>query len=244
MAAEGAAIVGFDACERFESTYHPGATVEDLQETARQVEALGAECLTAKVDARDLPAVQALAADVSQRFGRVDTLIVNHGIWTVAENSWTLEESSWQESIDVLLTGAWKVSKAFVPEMLKAANGGSVILTSSVFGLAAQPSGLAYTVAKHGILGLMKTLAWELAEDRIRVNALLPGAIDTPIQEGGAKEKAAEWWPRFFTTSRSLLPIFRIEPEAVAKAAVFLASDDAAGITGVSLPIDAGWLAF
>lgn len=245
LAREGADIVAFDVCAPFRAPRHAGATPEDLARTVKLVEDLDRRCLSAQVDARDLASLTELADATISEFGRVDALIVNHGIWAISPNSWDLDEADWQESIDVLLTGAWKVTKAFIPKMIEAGNGGSIVLTSSAMGKHAQPGSIAYTAAKHGILGVMRTLAWELGEKSIRVNAIMPGSIDTPMtQTGGTVEKSAEWYPRFFGTDRSLLPVGWMSPEVIANAAAFLVSDDAAFITGVALPVDAGWSAF
>lgn len=245
MAREGASIVAFDVCAPMRSPMHPASTHEDLEETQRLVEKEGVRCITAQVDARDSDALRALAAHTVQEYGRIDILVVNHGIWAIAENSWSMSDEDWQESIDVLLTGAFKVTKAFIPRMLDAGNGGSIILTASVMGLKAQPSSVGYTAAKHGVLGLMRTLAWELGGSSIRVNAILPGSIDSPMsQEGGTVEKSLEHWPRFFSTDRSLLPVGWMQPQVIADAALFLASDESAFITGVALPVDAGWSTF
>ncbi|MCK8671589.1 mycofactocin-coupled SDR family oxidoreductase [Rhodococcus sp. HM1] len=242
MAREGATVVAFDICEPLKTPLHPGATAEQLDETAELVRNEGQECLSAKVDARDLTELEALAERVMSTYGRIDILVINHGIWTIGESTWALDEASWQESIDVNLTGAWKVAKAFVPRIIEGQQGGSVILTASVNGLKAQPCAPAYTAAKHGVVGLMKTLAWELGEHSIRVNAICPGAIATDMtQKGGTVEKSLEYTPRFFSTDRSLLPAGWVPPETVAKTAVFLASDDSEHITGVALPVDAGW---
>lgn len=245
LAREGASIVAFDICEPLRSPRHPAATEADLEETARLVEAEGRACIAVKADARDLAALEALADRAVAEFGRVDVLIVNHGIWAVAESSLTLPVEDWQESIDILLTGAWKVTRAFLPKIVAGGEGGSVVLTSSLMGLKAHPSSIAYTAAKHGILGLMRNLAWEFGEQAIRVNAVVPGSIDTPMSmQGDSIEVSSQWHPRFYGTDRALLPQGLIPPEAVARAVVFLATDDSEYITGVALPVDAGFLTF
>jgi SDR family mycofactocin-dependent oxidoreductase len=245
MAREGAEIVAFDICAPLRSPYHPGATQEDLAETQRLVEIEDRRCLTKKVDARDLGGLRALAGEAYETFGRIDTLVVNHGIYAVSPNSWTLPEEAWQESIDVLLTGAWKTTAAFIPRILDGGRGGSVILTSSVNGLKPQPGASAYTAAKHGVLGLMKTLAWELGEHKVRVNAVCPGAISTPMtQEGGTHEKVGPFYPRWFELDRGLVNREYMHPSVISKAMIFLASDDAENITGTEMVVDAGWTIF
>ena len=245
LAREGADIVAFDICEPLKYPDHPGASLADLEETGRLVEAEGRRCLTARVDARDLTGLRELADRTVVEFGRVDVLVVNHGIWVVASNSWDLEEDSWQESIDVLMTGAWKVTAAFIPKILDGGRGGSIILTSSAMGTKPQPGAIAYTAAKHGVIGIMRTLAWELGPLGVRVNAVSPGSVASLMtQEGGTVEKSTEMYPRFFTNDRSLLPVGWMPPATISKAVVFLASDDAEHITGIDLPVDAGWTNF
>jgi SDR family mycofactocin-dependent oxidoreductase len=254
LSREGADVVIFDICEPLVSPKHPGATWEDLQETRRLVEANDRRCLAVKLDARDLAGLRQLADRTLSEFGRIDTLVVNHGIWAINENSWSLPEAHWQESIDVLLTGAWKVTSAFIPAMIEGDRGGSIILTASVMGLKPQPGGVAYTAAKHGVVALMRTLSWELGEHRIRVNAVLPGSVATPMtQHGGSIETGALNWSRFYSTDRVLIAgrdgaagfeAGWLLPETISHTVVFLACDDSAYITGVALPVDAGWLNF
>ncbi|MFE5699112.1 mycofactocin-coupled SDR family oxidoreductase [Rhodococcus koreensis] len=244
LAEEGATIVALDILDSLRSPLHKGSTAEDMAETVRLVEKEDQRILAVKADARDLNALTALADQAMAEFGRIDVVVVNHGIWAISENAWETDEEDWQESIDVLLTGAWKVTKAFIPKIIEGGLGGSVILTSSAMGIKAQPSSVAYTVAKHGVLGLMKTLAWEAGRHNIRANAILPGMVDTQMLQGGTIEKSSEWQPRFFTLDRSLLPDGLIPPDGVSRAVVFLASDESAFITGAALPVDAGWTTF
>jgi (+)-trans-carveol dehydrogenase len=242
LAREGASIVAFDALRHFD-TIHEGSTEADLEETVRLVEKEDQRILARKVDARDLSALRSLANEAVGEFGKVDVLAVNHGIWAISENSWSTTEEAWQESIDVLLTGAWKVTTAFIPKIIEG-GGGSVVLTSSAMGIKAQPSSAAYTTAKHGVLGLMKTIAWEAGRYNVRCNAVLPGMVDTKMLQGGTIEQSAQWQPRFFTLDRSLLPDGMIPPDGISRAVVFLASDESEFITGVALPVDAGWTTF
>ncbi|WP_072807448.1 SDR family oxidoreductase [Rhodococcoides yunnanense] len=243
LAREGASIVAFDICDGFEYAMADPAREEDLAETKRLVEETGQRCLTATVDARDLPALLALADQAVAEFGKVDALVVNHGVWSAAANSWELEEASWQESIDVLLTGVWKVVKAFAPKLIEHGEGGGIVLTSSDNGTHAQPGAIAYCAAKGGVISMMQVLAWELGPHMIRVNALLPGVIDTPMADSAAKLDA-DHWPRWFGTDRQLLQVGAQPPASMADAALWLLSDEARYVTGVKIPIDAGWAAF
>jgi (+)-trans-carveol dehydrogenase len=243
LAREGASIVAFDICEPLKHPLTPGATEEQLQETARLVEEHDQRCLTAKADARDLPALTKLADQAMSEFGRVDIVVVNHGIWVVEPNSWDLDEDSWQESIDVLLTGAWKVTKAFAPKIIAGQRGGAIVLTGSVNSVQAQPGAIAYVAAKHGVAGIMKVLAHELGPHWIRVNTVNPGGIATPmLLEGGTIDKAAELHPKYISHNRALLPVEWIEPQTVADAVLWLVSDEAKNVTGAMIPVDSGWV--
>jgi (+)-trans-carveol dehydrogenase len=242
LAREGASIVAFDICEKLTYPLTPGATEEQLGETMRLVEEQDQRCLTQKADVRNLSAIQELAGRAMSEFGKIDILVVNHGIWTVDENSWVLEEDVWQENIDVLLTGAWKVCKAFIPKIIESGNGGSIILTSSANGVTPQPGAIAYCAAKAGLIMMMKVLAKELGPHSIRVNTVNPGGIATPmLLEGGTVERALELHPEYIGNNRMALPAEWLEPETVANAALWLASDEAAFVTGTMIPVDAGW---
>jgi NAD(P)-dependent dehydrogenase (short-subunit alcohol dehydrogenase family) len=197
LARAGADIVAFDVCASLNTTTMPAASPGDLAETARLVEAEGRKCRTAITDARDLAALTQLARDAMREFGRIDLMSVNHGLWSVAANSWELGEAEWQESIDVLLTGAWKVCKAFIPQILAGGRGGSIVLTSSFNGMRAQPSAVAYSAAKAGVLNMMRVLAWELGEHDVRVNAVCPGGVDTPMVTGETFDAALALRPRY-----------------------------------------------
>jgi (+)-trans-carveol dehydrogenase len=242
LAREGADVVIFDVCAKLATSLSPAATEEELAETAELVRGEGRRCLAAKVDARDLTALTSLADRAVAELGQVDLLVVNHGIWTVAANTWELEEEAWQESVDILLTAAWKVTKAFIPKMLEVGPGGAMVLTSSINGYMPQPSAAAYCAAKAGVLGLMRVLAWELGEHGIRVNAVCPGGVDTKmVMEGGTLERALELRPRFHNTARSILDVELLPPQSVADAVAWLLSSEARHVTGIQLPVDAGW---
>lgn len=197
-----------------------------------------------KVDARDLAALSALAEDVMDDFGRIDIIVVNHGVWTVEKSSWETSEESWQESIDILLTGAWKVVKSFIPHVINGNRGGSVIFTSSVNAFQPQPSAVAYCAAKGGVTMMMKVLAHELGPFGIRVNTINPGGIDTPMLTGGNIERSIAFQPHYFGAgSKTVLRNDGlIPPEAIADAAAWLVSDGAKHVTGITLPVDDGRL--
>jgi SDR family mycofactocin-dependent oxidoreductase len=241
LAREGATIVTFDVCEPFEYPMHPSSTEEDLQETVRLVEDLDQRCVAIKADARDSAAMKAVAERTMAEFGRIDILLVNHGIWSVAETLWDIPDEMWDETIDVCLTSAWKVTKACVPAIIEGGRGGSVVYTSSANGLISAPSWGHYAAAKHGIVGLMRTLAVEVGPYSIRVNSIHPGAVATPMMfEGGTIEAASVWRPEIFGVNHNLLPIDNLEPKDISNAILWLVSDEARYVTGVTLSVDGG----
>jgi (+)-trans-carveol dehydrogenase len=242
LAREGASIVAFDICEKLKHPLTPGATEDQLRETMRLVEERDQRCLIQKADARDFGAMSELADRAMVEFGRIDILVVNHGLWTVDKNSWSVPDEVWQENIDVLLTGAWKVCKAFIPRILEGEQGGAIVLTSSSNGVTPQPGAIAYCAAKAGVIMMMKVLAKELGPHSVRVNTVNPGGIATPmLLEGGTVERALELHPEYIGNNRMALPEEWLPPESIADAVLWLVSDDAKYVTGTSVTVDAGW---
>ena len=182
--------------------------------------------------------------------GRLDIVSANAGIHSSAP-AHEMSESAWQDLIDVNLTGAWLTCKVAVPHLIAGGRGGVVVLTSSVAGLKPYANIAHYVAAKHGIIGLTKTLAQELVPHRIRVNALSPTQVDTDMIQNQMAyklflptiEKPTREQFRVASQATNLLPIPWVEPRDVSDALIFLASDEARYITGVALPVDAGVLA-
>ncbi|HEX4396258.1 MAG TPA: mycofactocin-coupled SDR family oxidoreductase, partial [Trebonia sp.] len=180
LAQEGADIIAVDTCHGFDTVPYDGATEADLAETVKQVEELDRRILAQQADVRDLSALQRVAEEGLSQFGQIDIVCANAGIASFAP-ALEMTEQMWQDVIDINLTGIWKTVKATAPSMVERGQGGSIILTSSVAGLSAFPSLAHYTAAKHGVTGLMRTLAVELAPHRIRVNSVHPTTVDTPM---------------------------------------------------------------
>lgn len=247
LADEGADIIAVDIAAQVESVPYRLATPEDLDDTAREIKARGRRVVARQVDVRDGEALAAAVSEGVAELGRLDIVLANAGILSIGP-SFELSEQTWSEMIDINLSGAWRTAKAAIPHMIAAGNGGSIVLTSSIAGLIAQPGLAHYVSAKHGVVGLMKTLALELAPLNIRVNSVHPTNVDTdmiqneptyriflPDDPSPTREKFA-----VPATEMNALPIPWIEPIDVTNAVMFLASDEARYITGVSLPIDAG----
>jgi (+)-trans-carveol dehydrogenase len=151
--------------------------------------------------------------------------------------------------IDVDLTGEWHAAKAAIPHLRAGGRGGSMILTSSEMGLRAIPNAGHYTEAKHGVVGLMRTLALELAPDFIRVNSIHPTTVNTPMVMNSATYRLFRpdlenpTADDMAEASRAVnaLPIPWVEPADISNAVLWLASDESRYVTGITLPVDAGW---
>jgi (+)-trans-carveol dehydrogenase len=250
LAEEGADIIAVDICEQIDSVPYPLATAADLQETVDQVQALDRRIVAERADVRDYEQLKAVVDRGVAELGRLDIVSANAGIHSAAP-AHEMTESAWQDLIDVNLTGVWLTCKAAVPHLIAGGRGGVVVLTSSVAGLRPYGGIAHYVAAKHGLVGLTKTLAQELAGHHIRVNALNPTQVDTDMIQNEMiyrlflPDEPEPTREQFAVASQAtnLLPIPWVEPRDVSDALLFLASDEARFITGITLPVDAGVLA-
>ena len=249
LAEEGADIIAIDACATPDWLSYPLATEADLAQTVKEVESLDRRIVARRADVRDLGAVRAvLAAGVAELGGRLDIVCANAAIISQPGPTWEIDLGQWRELVDVTLTGVFVTVKAAIPHMIAAGNGGCVVLTSSGAALVSGAGLADYKAAKAGVLSLTRTLACELAGHFIRVNAICPTAVDTPMIQNerlyrlfrpdldnpGKEDVKAGF------QAMNLLPIPWIDPVDVSNAIVWLASDAARYITGVTLPVDAG----
>jgi (+)-trans-carveol dehydrogenase len=248
LAQEGADIIAVDLCEEVASVGYPLATAQDLDETARQVAALGRQVVAAQADVRDYQGLSKILEDAVAQLGRLDIVSANAGILSFGTAD-TLEDASWQDMIDINLTGVWHTAKAAVPHLIAGGRGGSIVLTSSGVVLKGVQNCAHYVSAKHGVVGLMRTMARELAPHLIRVNSLHPGNVNTamlrnqvtlrlfrPDLESPTAEDAIDVFQ-----ATNAMPVPWVESVDISNALLFLASDEARYITGVSLPVDAGY---
>jgi SDR family mycofactocin-dependent oxidoreductase len=241
LAQEGADIIAFDICRQLDTVPYPMAVSEDLKHTAKLVEDLDRRIVTREADVRDSAAVQALVDEGVREFGRLDVVCANAGIAGMAENTWTMTEDQWEEMIAVNLTGVWKSVKAAVPAMIEAGNGGSIVITSSTAGIKGLMGTAHYVSAKHGVVGLMRTLANELAPHSIRVNTVHPTGVNTPMIVNDFMAQVLSGADNSVNLQNAL-PVEMVEPVDISNAIVWLASEEARYVTGVSLPVDAGFL--
>ncbi len=249
LAEDGADIVAIDIAAPIPTAYYPAATPADLQLTAKLVEAEGVQVLAAEADVRDQVALDQVVTRALAAFGHIDIVVANAGTASHAP-TWELADDQWQNVVDVNLTGVWRTVKACVPSMIARGQGGVVVLTSSLAGLHGYGNIAGYVAAKHGVNGLMRTLANELGPHNIRVNTVCPGLINTDMMmnEGtyamfrpDVQHPTLEDAKVVFRTMQ-LLPLDWLEPRDVSNAIAFLVSDEARAITGVALPVDGGQL--
>jgi SDR family mycofactocin-dependent oxidoreductase len=250
LAQEGADIIAVDICEQIGTVPYPLATADDLAETVSEVEALGRRIVATEADVRDYDALKAALDDGVAQLGRLDVVASNAGIFSFGRLE-DLPEQTWQDMIDVNLTGMWHAVKAAVPH-LRSAGGGSVIIISSDLGLMGKQNVGHYVSAKHGVVGLTRAFALELASDMIRVNSVHPTTVDTDMINNPAtyalfgpdldeKDRTIE---RLADRFRSInaMPILWVESKDVSEAVLWLASDESRYVTGVALPVDGGAL--
>ncbi|MBB2991908.1 (+)-trans-carveol dehydrogenase [Mycolicibacterium iranicum] len=248
LAQEGADIIAVDICKQIDSVLIPLSTPEDLAETADLVKNAGGRIHTAEVDVRDYDALKSAVDAGVEEFGKLDIIVANAGIGNGGQTLDKTGEPDWDDMIGVNLSGVWKTVKAGVPHILAGGNGGSIILTSSVGGLKAYPHTGHYVAAKHGVVGLMRTFAVELGAQNVRVNSVHPTNVNTPLfmNEPTMKlfrpdlENPGPDDMKVIGQLMHTLPIGWVEPEDIANAVLFLASDEARFITGVTLPVDGG----
>ncbi|GAA1868867.1 mycofactocin-coupled SDR family oxidoreductase [Pseudonocardia ailaonensis] len=247
MAREGADVIVLDVCAPLEGLHYELSSPEDLKETARLVEAQDRRVVQVVRDIRDLEGMKADVAAAVGELGRLDAVVTNAAIATTTP--WDqVTPQMWHNEIEVNLTGTWNTVVATVPHLVEA-GGGSLILVSSVAGVKALPFLAPYVASKHGVTGLAKALAIELAEQKIRVNSLAPGSVDTPMQGGRAavQERFGDMFaehPLWQNKFSNMFGIPYMEPVDLSNAVVYLASDESRYVTAQSLAVDAGFSHF
>ena len=252
FAREGATVVGIDIAGAVSPTLEvQPASVDDLNETGRLVEAAGGRWGVRQLDQRDIHALRDAAAWVVQTFGKIDILFANAGIQAF-KPILQMEDADWHDQIDVNLNGTCNAIRAVAPHLVEN-GGGRIIVTSSTQGRHGTKYGAAYSASKWGIIGLMKSAALELGQHGITVNAVIQGLIDTPLTRHRQRYAQAiddldnrqpldqlEAEARRTLRAKSPLGLPWLPPESVAPVVVFLASDEAALVSGATYDVTAG----
>ncbi|HZZ47019.1 MAG TPA: mycofactocin-coupled SDR family oxidoreductase [Pseudonocardia sp.] len=247
LAQEGADIIGLDLCAGVATAPYPGATSDDLAQTAKLVEDLDRRFLAREADVRDSAAMASVVQDAIAEFGHIDIICANAGIASFAP-VWEITDEVWDEMIDINLTGVWKSIKAAIPQMIEQGTGGSIIITSSTAGITGFNNLGHYVAAKHGVVGLAKVLAIELAPHSIRCNTVHPTTCDTPMIDNEAVrslflpgvDKPTKDDAKELMKAMNALPVPWVEAVDISNAVLFLASDEARYVTGIQLPVEAG----
>lgn len=250
LAAEGADIVAVDVCGDIPEVPYPMASADDLAETAALVEKEGRRVIAREADVRDFQQLKAAADAAMAEFGRIDVVVANAGVagMIMDFDDEDLLARTWNEVIAVNLTGVWNTVRATAPAIIDGGRGGSIVLTSSTAGLKGlgargQIGNEAYGASKHGVVGLMRSFANSLAHHSIRVNSIHPTGVRTTMIENEAMGQFLASFPDAVSSLTNSLPVEVLDANDISDTVVFLASDAAKFITGVTLPVDAGFTA-
>lgn len=248
LAQAGVDIIALDICHDIASIDYPQATSADLKETATQIEALGRRVVAVETDVRDATAVTTAVQAGLAELGRIDIVLSNAGVVRLGPNPPDLA-SVWNDIIGTNLTGGWNLASAALPAMVEAGRGGSIIFTGSTGGVRPTPNEnvgpTAYSASKFGLVGLCKHLATTYAQHSIRVNIVHPTGVvsgmtvnDTMVE---LMTEAMNGGDNTISQMQNALPVMILEPSAISDTIMFLVSEEAQYITGVSLPVDAGF---
>jgi SDR family mycofactocin-dependent oxidoreductase len=248
LAEEGADVIAFDVVGPVEAQGAPAATPEDLAETVRLVEKLDRRIVAAHADVRDAAAVAEVVERGVAELGGLDVVVANAGIQGNPGPAAQTSPADWRAVIDTNLSGVFYTIQPAIPHLI-ARGGGAIVITSSSIALKSVPNLAPYGSAKAGLTGLMRTLALELAPHSIRVNSVNPTTVATPMLlnpvnfrlfrpdlENPTQDDAV---PVYRTLNA--LPVPYVEPDDISNAVLFLVSDEGRYVTGVALPVDAGY---
>ena len=247
LASDGAAIIGVDICADIASNGYPMASRDELDETVAMVEAEGGKMVASVADVRDFRQLKAALDAGVEQFGRLDIVLANAGIAAMAFREVTDDEDlqMWTDVLNVNLVGAYHTAKAAIPHLIAGGHGGAIVFTSSTAGLRGfgglQGGGLGYAASKHGLVGLMRTLANALAPHSIRVNTVHPTAVNTMMAVNPQMVSFLEHYPDGGPHLQNPMPVELLEPEDISAAIAYLVSDEAKYVTGVTFPVDAGF---
>jgi NAD(P)-dependent dehydrogenase (short-subunit alcohol dehydrogenase family) len=241
FAAAGADVIACDVAGEIDGIPYPLATEDELNGVAVAAEELGVRCLPIVCDVRYQEAVEAMVERASDELGQVDILIHNAGVNSAAELE-DMSPQTWSAVVDTIMGGAANCAKAVIPTM-KERGRGKILFTGSVESFIALSRNVHYAAAKHGLLGLTRALAIDLAPHGINVNIVCPGGIETPMLQ--IMETAPGWMDETAALTGAWNLFDRealLDPEEITNAMLWLASDAADLVTGTSLVVDGGFL--
>jgi SDR family mycofactocin-dependent oxidoreductase len=247
LAQEGASVIAVDICGQIDSVGYPMSTAADLDETVKMVEAEDSRIVARQADVRERDAMAAVLEEGIAELGELDIVVANAGIMPLVGDV-AYSQAAWLDSVDVLLTGVFNTIDLSLPSLRKRGIGGSIVITSSAAGLRGpiksmqgmSPGYAGYTAAKHGVVGLMRLFANALGGENIRVNTVHPTGVNSPMVVNDEFAAFVEKFPEITASMANALPIPLIEPVDVSNAIIWLCSDEARYVTGVTLPVDAG----
>ena len=217
-------------------------TVQDLDSLVEQIQASGREAIAIPADLLDLSAVSGLVGLAEQGLGSLDILVNNAGLGSSSDPKPVIEfdDRFWDRSLALNLTAPYRLCKAALPSMIRRKRG-RIINIASMASRMPQFHGVAYTASKHGLLGLTRTLALEIAGDGITVNAICPGPVQTEMNDRRIQYDSGRLGIEFSELEASLTPIGRrLQPREIVPMAILLASDESAAITGQAFNICGG----
>jgi SDR family mycofactocin-dependent oxidoreductase len=247
LAQEGADIIAVDTAKQVATVPYETATAADLEQTVKEVEALDRRIVATEVDVRDLAGLTKAADDGVAQLGRLDIVIANAGINSMAP-ALEMDEEMWQTMIDINLTGVWKAIRAAAPHIVSGGRGGSIVITSSLASISVNENIAHYTAAKSGLVGLMSVLAKELGPQSIRVNTIHPTTVATPMILNEPTYRLFR--PDLENPTRAdfdeaasqmnRLPVTMVQPEDISEAVLYLVADSGRYVTGTTHVVDAG----
>lgn len=251
LAEEGAEIVAVDLCAQIDTVPYGMSRPEDLAETAKRIEELDRRVVTQEADVRDGGSLEAAVSAGLSEFGHIDVVCANAGIFSYAP-TWEMTDQMWEDMLAVNVTGVWKTLRAALPSMIERGQGGSLVLTSSTAGLRGFANMVHYTAAKHGVVGIMRTMVQEVSQYNIRCNAVHPTAVDTDmiqnkpmyqlfLPDAKPEELTRENYGAAFQALHTM-PHPWVEARDISNAVLWLASDESRYVTGQTIAVDLGFL--
>lgn len=251
LAEEGAEIVAVDLCAQIDTVPYGMSRPEDLAETAKRIEELDRRVVTQEADVRDAGSLEAAVSAGLSEFGHIDVVCANAGIFSYAP-TWEMTDQMWEDMLAVNVTGVWKTLRAALPSMIERGQGGSLVLTSSTAGLRGFANMVHYTAAKHGVVGIMRTMVQEVSQYNIRCNTVHPTAVDTDmiqnkpmyqlfLPDAKPEELTRENYGAAFQALHTM-PHPWVEARDISNAVLWLASDESRYVTGQTIAVDLGFL--